>query len=278
MARPMESSKIPQRSFRRSIIIFIVLGLRKPSPSYKFGPNTMKIIYSGLEGSGKSLKLARVAQELVWRNHKWQKASGISRSIATNMLFSEKFLLNAKELNVPIINWQNLDDLIKLEQCDVIIDEVGNYFDSRMWADLSLDVRKWLTQGGKCGIEIYGSAQDFAQVDKAFRRLVNALFDIRKLFGSRRPSATKPPVKKIWGLCVARALDPQGYDEDKKAFNGSFIPHPFIITRKDCEVFDTTQKIGRSEYPAMRHEVRYCQLHPHSGGDGSCTFCKTVHI
>jgi len=165
-----------------------------------------------------------------------------------------------------------------MENCDVIIDEVGNYFDSRMWADLSLDVRKWLTQGSKCGIEIYGSAQDFAQVDKSFRRLVNALYDIRKLFGSRRPAATKPPVKRIWGLCLARELDPQGYDEDKKAFNGSFIPIPFLIRRKDCEIFDTKQKIGRSEYPALRHEVRRCQHHEASGGDGSCTFCKVVHI
>jgi len=238
----------------------------------------MKVIYSGLEGSGKSLKLARIAQDLAWRNHKWYKTTGVKRPIATNMLFSAKFIAYCDKLNVPIINWQNLDDLIKLEQCDVIIDEVGNYFDSRMWADLSLDVRKWLTQGGKCGIEIYGSAQDFAQVDKAFRRLVNGLYDIRKMIGSRRPSATKPPVKRIWGICLARELDPQGYDEDKKGFNGSFIPHPFMIRRKDCDVFDTTQKIGRSEYPAMRHEVRFCQKHPHFGGDGSCTFCKIVHI
>jgi len=194
------------------------------------------------------------------------------------MQFSEKFEAYAASLSVPIRYWKNLDDLIAQENCDVIIDEVGNYFDSRMWQDLSLDVRKWLTQGSKCGIEIYGSAQDFAQVDKSFRRLVNALFDIRKITGSRRPAATKPPVKRIWGLCFARELDPQGYDEDKKGFNGSFIPHPFFIRRKDCEIFDTSPKIGRSEYPALRHEVRMCQKHERMGGDGTCSFCKIVHI
>jgi len=238
----------------------------------------MKIIYSGLEGSGKSLKLARKVQELVIRNNKWHKTSGLKRPIASNMFFSENFVNYSEEMNVPIIYWKNLDDLIKLRDCDVIIDEVGNYFDSRMWADLSLDVRKWLTQGGKCGIEIYGSAQDFAQIDKSFRRLVNGLQDIRKFVGSRRPSATKPPVKFIWGVCLARELDPQGYDEDKKGFNGSFVPAPFLIRKKDCEIFDTGQKIGRSEYPAMRHEDRYCQRHEKMGGDGSCRFCKTVHI
>jgi len=238
----------------------------------------MKVIYTGLEGSGKSLKLASVTQKLVWRNHKWRKKTGISRPIASNLIFSPAFEAYAKKLNVPIIYWKNLDELIRMENVDVIIDEVGNYFDSRMWADLSLDVRKWLTQGSKVGIEIYGSAQDFAQVDKSFRRLVNSLYDIRKLLGSRRPAATKPKVKRIWGVCAIRELDPAGYDEDKKAFNGSFIPALFFIRRKDCEIFDTTQKIGRSEYPAMRHEVRRCQHHESAGGDGSCTFCKVVHI
>jgi len=238
----------------------------------------MKVIYSGLEGSGKSLQLAKKTKELVKRNAAWGKEIGKPRPIASNMLFTDTFFEYARSQGVPIVYWKNLDDLIRLEQCDVIIDEVGNYFDSRMWQDLSLDVRKWLTQGSKCGIEIYGSAQDFAQVDKSFRRLVNALYDIRKAFGSRRPSATKPPVKRIWGVCLARELDPQGYDEDKKGFNGSFIPIPFLIRKSDCEIFDTTQKIGRSEYPAMRHEARYCQHHEKMGGDGQCRFCKIVHI
>lgn len=238
----------------------------------------MKKIFSGLEGSGKSLKLARVARELVERNASWYKTTGIKRQIASNMLFSEDFVAYADSKNVPIVYWQNLDELIAYENCDIIIDEVGNYFDSRMWADLSLDVRKWLTQGSKCGVEIYGSAQDFAQVDKSFRRLVNELYDIRKFIGSRRPSATKPPVKRIWGLCLARALDPQGYDEDKKGFNGSFVPIPFFIRKSDCDIFNTKQKIGRSDYPAMRHEARYCQKHEKMGGDGTCSFCKVVHI
>lgn len=238
----------------------------------------MKVIFSGLEGSGKSLKLAMVAEMLVRRNGAWFKETSIPRPIASNMTFSSEFEAYASKLGVPIVYWRNLDDLIRMEQCDVLIDEVGNYFDSRMWQDLSLDVRKWLTQGSKCGIEIYGTAQDFAQVDKSFRRLVNELIDIRKFVGSRRPSATKPPVKRIWGICLYRSLDPQGYDEDKKAFNGDLIPMPFFIRKRYCDIFDTTQKIGRSEYPALRHETRMCQRHEKVGGDGSCRFCKVVHI
>lgn len=221
----------------------------------------MKIIYSGKESAGKTLRLAMVASKIAHRNSKWREKTGIVRPIWSNIRFSERFFeYVTQELQIPIFYWENLDDLIKIEQADVFCDEVGNYFDARMWKDLSLDVRRWLTQGAKCGIEFYGSAQDFAQVDLSFRRLCNHLIDIKKLAGSRRPSATRPPVKKIWGLCMQLELDPTGYDENKKKFvNGTFFPTFFFIRKEICDIFDTTQKIRRSTLPPYKHEERYCE-------------------
>jgi len=232
-----------------------------------------KIIYSGLEASGKSLKLAQVAVKIVYRNSKWHARTGIVRPIVSNLRFSESFTKWASdEMHIPIKYWDNLDELVKFEQCDVIIDEVGNYFDSRLWQDLSLDVRRWLTQGSKCGIEVYGSAQDFAQVDKSFRRLVNNLYEITKLIGSPRPAVTRPPVKRIWGICLVRELDPRAYNEDKKKFAGSFaIPTFFTIQKRHCDIFDTTQKILRGKYPALRHEERFCD-------EPNCHFHKVFHF
>jgi len=232
----------------------------------------MKTIYSGLESSGKSLRLAKVVADLVYRNSKWREESGIARPIISNLKFSADFEEWAKEMGVPITYWKNLDELIEYRDADIIIDEVGTYFDARLWADLSLDVRRWLTQGAKTGIEIYGSAQDFAQVDLAFRRLVNHLYHITKLFGSGRPSPTKPPVKRIWGVCSMRELNPREYKEDKKSFDKtSVFPTFFLIERRYCEIFDTTQKIDRSTPPPYKHIERYC-------GDENCGFHKTVHI
>jgi len=226
----------------------------------------MKVIFSGLESSGKSLKLAMVAQELVMRNSKWNKITGLSRPIVSNMPFSDEFLAFARERGVEVLYWKNLDDLIKHDEADIICDEVGNFFDSRMWADLSLDVRAWLTQGAKTGVEFYGGAQDFAQVDKAFRRLVQPgdLKHITKFFGSRRPSKTKPPVKWVWGLCNVRSLNPQAYDEDKKQFSddgiiGFFNPMNYFTIRKSiCSIFDTNKKVPRSAPPPLRHVLRRC--------------------
>jgi len=234
----------------------------------------MKIIYSGLESSGKSLKLAMVASDVAWRNSKWKEKSGIVRPIWSNIKFSESFYdLVTKEYGIPVFYWENLDDLIKITNADVLIDEVGNYFDSRLWADLSLDVRRWLTQGAKMGIEIYGSAQDFAQVDKAFRRLVNELYHITKLAGSPRPAATRPPVTRIWGLCHVKPLDPQGYDEDKSKFKEvSLFSLDFFLIRKEyCDLFDTTQKIERSKPPKMKHIERECEL-------DNCGIKKLQHV
>jgi len=237
-----------------------------------------KTIYSGLEGEGKSLRLAMKATELVDRNAAFFEKYQIQRPIASNLKFSDEFLRIADGMNVPIIYWENLDDLVQISDSDVLMDEVGNYFDARMWSDLSLDVRRWLTQGSKQGIELYGTAQDFAQVDKSFRRLVNSLYYIKKFVGSPRPSPTKPPVDKIWGICWIFQLDPRTYDEedDKFAKLSLFDWRFFWIRREYCEIFDTRQKITRSKPPLKRHEEWFCELHGMPGH--SCDFHKIVHI
>jgi len=201
------------------------------------------------------------------------------------MRFSEKFTSHAAALGVELMFWKNIDDLVKIEEADIICDEVGNYFDSRGWENLSLDARRWLSQGAKMGVEFYGGAQDFSQVDIAFRRLVDqgCLKLIRKVAGSPRPARSKPPVKRIWGLCYVCDLDPRGYDEKNKQPTSSpldlFIPtNYFLIRKKYCEIFDTNQKIAVGEWPVMKHVVRKCEKHGDTGGDGSCNFCKVSHI
>jgi len=231
-----------------------------------------KIIFSGLESSGKSLRLAMEAERLVLRNAKWREKSGKIRPIYSNMEFSQSFSNGATELGIPLRYWENLDDLVQISNADVIIDEVGNYFDSRLWPDLSQDARRWITQGAKAGVEIYGAAQDFAQVDIAFRRLVNELYHISKLLGSPRPAPTKPPVEKIWGVCIMRELDPRGYKEDEKRFaSDSLLPKFFFIQRQYCEIFDTSQFIKKSKPATLKHVERFCE-------DDKCGFKKISHV
>jgi len=233
----------------------------------------MKIIYSGLESSGKSLQLAQRAEELVVRNKRWFKRTNVLRPIYSNMKFSKAFEEWAMvKMGVPIVYWSDLGSLIEVTEADIICDEVGNYFDARMWASLSLDVRRWLTQGAKHGVHFYGGAQDFAQVDKSFRRLVQPgdLIYITKIMGSRRPSKSTPGIKYIWGLCLVRKLNPQGYDEDKKQFNSSgILPTFFTIKSEYCRIFDTNQSIQRSSPPPLTHILQSCN---------TCGIKKVSHV
>jgi len=234
-----------------------------------------KVIFSGLESSGKSLQLAMRAEKILFRNIKWREESGISRKILTNSPFSAAYMKYAKENKIEVILWENLDELISQRDCDIFIDEIGTYFDARLWAELSLDVRRWIQQGAKMGVELYGACQDFAQVDISFRRLTSQLFQITKFFGSARPSPTKPPIKRIWGLCHMVELQPQSYNEDKKKFQSEGILNWFsgwfTIQRKYCEMFDTRFFLKRSAPLPLKHIERFC-------GDPNCSFHRVVHV
>lgn len=229
----------------------------------------MKVVYTGLESSGKSLALAMKVEDILNRNSKWLKKSGIARSIVSNIAFSEIFMRKAEIAGIPVKLWENLDDLITHKNCDVFIDELGTYFDSRSWASLSLDTRRWIAQGAKSGIEIYAAAQDFSQIDIAFRRLTNEVFHIIKLLGSPRPSATRPPVRFIWGLCVKWELDPRSFKNDQAEMKLAWIfPSIFFIRKYFCDLFDTTQFLKRSKPEHFKHSVRVCP---------DCGFEKVIH-
>lgn len=217
----------------------------------------MKTVYTGLESGGKSYMLSKIAYDCLHRNAKWLKQYGWSRPIVSNMRFSDEFVALAEEKGVIIRYWSNLDELLELEGCDLFIDEIGTYFDARGWESLSLDFRRWLAQGDKSGVDIYATAQDFAQVDKSFRRLVKRLYTIRKLVGSRRPALHKPPTSGIWGLLMMRELDPFSYDEEEPKTIGLF-PSFVSISQKYTSIFNTNQKIAESATLPLKHVQRIC--------------------
>jgi len=221
----------------------------------------MKYVISGLEDSGKSLRLARIARNIVNRNTKWFDITGVERPILSNLHFSEEFKQSSFDAHVPIVTWHSLSEIVGRRDCDIFIDEIGTYFDSRLWTELSLDTRRWLAQSSKMGTDIYGTAQDFAQVDKSFRRLVNQLEHIVKFMGSPRPTPSRPPVIHPWGLCLLWELDPRAYNEDDKKIEGFMgFPKPFLISKKDVNIYDTRQLQKKSPPLPLEHSERYCAI------------------
>jgi hypothetical protein len=217
-----------------------------------------KIIFSGLEGSGKSLRLAYLARAVLKSNAYFLTKTNIARPIYTNIKFSDVFKELAKSKGIPIIEWSNLDELVGVSGCDIFIDEIGTYFDSRLWTELPLTVRRWIAQCDKNGVNIYGTAQDFAQVDKSFRRLVSKLYHIKKVMGSARPHVTYPTIRFPWGLFMTRELDPRGYKEDDPKLDKAGFPSFFLLDKADYSIYSTSQSIEMSKALPLRHLVRAC--------------------
>lgn len=218
----------------------------------------MKTIYIGKEGSGKTLMLGREAERIVYRNVHLFKKTGIMRPIVTNIEHSESFIAFADKKKVPMYRWRNIEDLEKLDECDLFIDEVGAYFDSRTFADLPLSTRLWLAQAQKLGVHIYGSAQDWAQVDVSFRRLVNRLFEVKRIFGTRRPSKTLPGGKFPLAFGLMWRLNPVSESDTGKVKTLSFLPSLVVMTKRDTKRFDTNARVAMTAPPPLRKIVRVC--------------------
>ncbi len=218
----------------------------------------MKVIYVGKEGSGKTLLMGRETERLVYKNIARFKKTGVMRDIVSNIEYSEDFIEWAEQKGVKIKRWQHIQELEKMTEVDLFMDEVGAYFDSRNFADLPLSTRLWLAQAQKLGVHIYGGAQDWAQIDVSFRRLVNRLYEVKKIVGSQRPSKTLPGSKYPWAFALQYQLDPTPQADTAEARKLTFIPSLLYFSKKDTERFDTNARVALSDPPPLRKIVRVC--------------------
>ncbi len=228
----------------------------------------MIFLFEGNTGQGKTYMTSVNTLLLLQRNRKWKEKgkTKTTRKLATNMKLSKEV---EEEYGDKIVYWTELEQLIGLRECDVIFDDMASYLDSQRWVDTPMSVKKWLRLHEHYGCDIYGNAQDFLTIDISVRRLCTRISRINKFIGSRRPSATKPDVKYIWGIFVIREIDIQKYktETQEKPYLG--WPKIEFIKRRYCNTFDTTQDITTSEWPPLQHIERNCL---------QCSHVKTRHI
>jgi hypothetical protein len=202
----------------------------------------------GAPGQGKSLYTARLAKRLLSRNLKWYEKSGVIRPIFSNIVFKQDF---KDKWGNFIQYWKNPSELCKLHDCDILWDEIATELDSRNFANLSDELKRFLSQYRKRGVDIYANTQDFSMVDARARLMITRVATLNKIIGSPDPSPTKPPVKKIWGLIAIR--DVENFKEtnpEKKQYG--YIPTFFFIDREDIEIYDTRQAIDAGTLPVRR--------------------------
>jgi len=219
----------------------------------------MKTMIVGKEGSGKTLIMGRETEKVVYRNARLAKKTGIVRPIVSNIDYSESFRSWALDKGVPIRKWRHISELERMTECDLFIDEVGAYFDSRTFEYLPLSTRLWLAQAQKLGVHIWGGAQDWGQIDVSFRRLVQRIYEVKKVFGTRRPSKTMPAGKYRFALSVQWRLVPNSNSDLADTKPMSIIPVPILMLPRDMERFNTNSRVLETDPPPLRKIVQVCE-------------------
>ncbi len=219
-----------------------------------------KIVWTGIESSGKSLQLSIQAEMVLRRNIRWYKITAVQRTMAFNTPMSISFISRVHESGAKFLYFRNLEDILYLEDADIFIDELIKFFPALGSTALSMEQMHFLTQGAKSGVNVYACSQDFSQVHKHFRLLTNEVYVITKLIGSRRPMKSAPPVNYIWGIGFKRQVLPSSFKGDSTTMESMGMPMPFMIHRADCERFDTSYKVPLSSLPIkkLRKQIEHC--------------------
>jgi len=182
----------------------------------------------------------------------------IKRKIVSNITYSKSLEDYAKSKGIEIYYWKDIEELESFTECDLFIDEVGAYFDSRTFADLPLTTRLWLAQAQKLGVYIYAGAQDWGQIDVSFRRLVNKLYELKKFIGTRRPSKSIPAGKHPWAIILAWRVAPESSSDSSELRTLSMVPELHVATKKSFDRFDTNARISNSAPPPLKKITRVC--------------------
>jgi len=236
----------------------------------------MKIAFTGIESSGKSLQLAVHARTVFLRNVKWYKITGKPRKMAFDSPMSETFTKAIEDAGLKYIKFRDLNEILPLDNTDIFINETLKYFPASGSNALTPEQMDFLTQGAKNGVDIYCASQDFSQVHKQFRLLMNEVVVVSKLCGSMRPIPTAPPVKRVWGICMLRAVDPKSFKGDTADMKSlSWFPSFYFINKLDCDLFDTSYKVPLSKLPPKK--VRKQEILGYDD-DGNLEFRKITWV
>jgi len=211
-------------------------------------------IFVGLPGSGKTLKLARLSLSLLKRNNRYYKKSGIIRKVYSNIKYNCEI---EKKYGHLIHYWTELDDIWQSRNADIIWQEMGAYLDSNDYKIVPRELKRWLQLHRHYGIDIYGDTQDFPMIDISVRRITNHVFRLIKIFGTRDKSATRPEVKRPFGMILNLNVDTTTFAEDKQDYKYTGWKLDWI-TPKICKVFDSYTDLNYTSYPPLKHIERTC--------------------
>jgi len=215
----------------------------------------MITVYEGDIGSGKSYMLARDLVRVLQRNLSWFNSGLPMRKVAIDFPVSKSLQEAFKDM---LIGWDELEVLPGFKDCDVFMDDMTTKLDNMTWEHTPYTIRKWFRVHERLGCDIYANAQNFSEVNITVRRLANVVYLVQKRFGSKRPTATKPVVKKVWGLLlvteVPRAVfSKERYDRKEEELGRT---RPYLLRKRFCDVYDTAVVVPEVDWPPLECIIR----------------------
>lgn len=217
-------------------------------------------------GSGKSLAQADQTLLLLEQSVKIEKKYKLpKREIWTNAPMNKQITEKYKD---RLRYWKNPLDMVFVDDqrkiirtnFDCLWDEIAVEIPSDKWKETDPEIRRFFAQHRKRGIRIWANTQDYMMVDINARRMATHVYQVHKIIGSRDPSPTLPPLKKIWGMVFVWELD-KAYirQDDMDRRHLTLLPYVIFINKKLCLAYDTSYDISK-EFLELRHIERECKV------------------
>jgi len=127
----------------------------------------MITLYTGLPGVGKTFYMTKLALKTIkQKRHIWA-----NWEIKVPPEFYPYFHF-----------FSTIDDILKVEDGVIFMDEIWLYFNARSWSQLPTSWIYKLLQHRKDGIDVIGSTQNIKRVDTIVREIVARYFEIRRIW------------------------------------------------------------------------------------------------
>jgi len=151
----------------------------------------MITVVEGRPGMGKTVWLT--SEVLRWLRKGY--------TVYTNIEIHDKKL--ALKYHGKLFLIEELEDIIKLREGKIVLDEVQTYLNSRNWDKLDIRFQLLLQQHRKRGLDILGATQSIKRADVVFRELVQVFYRIRKIVSFKLPKTNL-----AFGFLYLREYDP----------------------------------------------------------------------
>jgi len=152
---------------------------------------------------------------------------------------------------------ESLEDIVKLREGKIVLDEVQIYLNSRNWDKLDIRFQLLLQQHRKRGLDILGACQSLKRADVVFRELVQVFYRVWRVFAVRIPFTPYS-----FGFFMLREADPdtiEGANVRSYEYVG-WLPTFVLADPFTLDIYDTTQEYSPVEQVGRRYREEYIMI------------------